>query len=141
MAHAPDDNMQRLIQRHSWVKSHEGRIKINVDKAYCQEMGIRSVGGVARDSNGSILASFAERIVGTSSASLTEATAFPKGIQLALRRGWTHATIKGDAINVVNRLDNPCMDLSTLRVQLQPTRDLIKSFHNLTFFLCESVRQ
>ncbi|KAK8564749.1 hypothetical protein V6N12_058332 [Hibiscus sabdariffa] len=76
---------------------------------------------------------FCKKIKGHKLDSLVEVAAFLKGIHLAIRRGWSDATIESGVINVVNGLANPSMELSTLGVQLQPARDIINRFNGLRF--------
>ncbi|KAK8596651.1 hypothetical protein V6N12_065134 [Hibiscus sabdariffa] len=68
---------------------------------------------------------------GSYNAGLAEATTFHEGIQLVIDMNWTDAQVEGDAINIVNRLANSTLDMSTLGVQTEKDRQTLRNFKDI----------
>ncbi|KAK8597870.1 hypothetical protein V6N13_095266 [Hibiscus sabdariffa] len=67
-----------------WTCPPVHTIKINVDYTFSRATGIATIGGVARDHDGFVLAGFAAKLKGTHPAKIVEAKAFHTGLQLAI---------------------------------------------------------
>ncbi|KAL4283361.1 hypothetical protein GQ457_16G031550 [Hibiscus cannabinus] len=98
----------------SWKKPKSDVIKINFDGSYRSTDGAASVGVVARDHHGMVVASCCKYIATATNASVVEAFACFEAILLALDRGWSEVEITGDAANVINILNDPVSGISNL---------------------------
>ncbi|KAK8521662.1 hypothetical protein V6N12_031553 [Hibiscus sabdariffa] len=95
--------------------------------------GQGAVGFIARDWNGEVLAGGAKMVHDPCSPNLAKAEAFMAGVALAVGKRCTRVVFEGDAIEIVNRLGNPILDLSTLGTQLEPIREATKDFISRSF--------
>ncbi|KAK8644655.1 hypothetical protein V6N13_123957 [Hibiscus sabdariffa] len=116
-----------------WRKPDPGVIKINVERGFSEITGQGAVGFIARDWNGEVLAGGAKMVHDPCSPNLAKAEAFMAGVALAVGKRCTRVVFEGDAIEIVNRLGNPILDLSTLGTQLEPIREATKDFISRSF--------
>ncbi|KAE8667347.1 hypothetical protein F3Y22_tig00112411pilonHSYRG00033 [Hibiscus syriacus] len=124
-----DRDEVRFSRFRRWIKPGQEEIKVNVDGAFCKENRKASIGVVARDSQGMVIAGLAKMINPPSSAESAEVAAFTEGIKLAIENGWNRVIIEGDAISIVNRLANKrtgkIQDFSTIGLLLNEARLLL----------------
>ncbi|KAK4392664.1 putative 1-phosphatidylinositol-3-phosphate 5-kinase FAB1D [Sesamum angolense] len=89
-----------------------GTIKINFDGAVLHKGCKVGIGGVARDSTGSVLAWFSRKYQGQVNGEIAEALAAREAIDLAIRHGWNRILIEGDCLNLINKLNSSEPDQS-----------------------------
>ncbi|KAK8533059.1 hypothetical protein V6N13_046237 [Hibiscus sabdariffa] len=131
MAHTSGDRLSALRHAPVWRKPAVGKVKINVDAAYCATTGAAPIGVIAMDDDGLVLSGLAKCFNGNYNVGLAKAMTFHEGIQLAINRNWTDAQVEGDAINTGNELANPTMDMSTIDVQTEYDRQTLRNFKDI----------
>ncbi|KAK8478897.1 hypothetical protein V6N12_033807 [Hibiscus sabdariffa] len=63
-----------------------------------------------------------KRLEGSQNAGMAEAATVHEGIKLEIDMGWTHANVEGDAMDIIIKLANHILDLSTIGVKLERDR-------------------
>ncbi|KAK8690776.1 hypothetical protein V6N13_074302 [Hibiscus sabdariffa] len=122
MAHAIVSKPTITRQTPIWRKPIVCSVKINVDGAYSPASGHSAVGIVARDNDGMVLVGLTKRLEGSQNAGMAEAATVHEGIKLEIDMGWTHANVEGDAMDIIIKLANHILDLSTIGVKLERDR-------------------
>ncbi|KAL0449347.1 UNVERIFIED_CONTAM: hypothetical protein Slati_1491100 [Sesamum latifolium] len=93
-----------------WTPPMAGMIKINFDGAVLQNGCEVGIGGVARDSSGSVLAWFSCRFQRQVDSRIAEALAAREAIDLAINHRWSRVLIEGDCLSLINKLNNSDLD-------------------------------
>ncbi|KAK4397218.1 hypothetical protein Sango_1558400 [Sesamum angolense] len=96
-----------------WIPLEAGTIKINFDGAVLQKGCKVGIGGVARDSTGSVLAWFSRKYQRQVNGEIAEALAAKEAVDLAIRHGWNRILIEGDCLNLINKLNSSEPDYHT----------------------------
>ncbi|KAE8653934.1 hypothetical protein F3Y22_tig00117056pilonHSYRG00528 [Hibiscus syriacus] len=92
--------------------------KINVDDAFISDTRASTVGLIARDHYGAVIAAHAIPLAPLSESSQVEAVAITGGILLALELDCERMVIESDASNVVSQFLSDGLDLSVLNFHL-----------------------
>ncbi|KAL0449428.1 UNVERIFIED_CONTAM: hypothetical protein Slati_1499200 [Sesamum latifolium] len=110
-----------------------GTTKINFDGAALQKGHEAGIGGVARDSNGLILAWFSYELQRTVDGETAEALTARETADLAKKFGWNNVRIEGDCVNLINKLKSPDMDYSASEPLVQVTKLALASTFVIPF--------
>ncbi|KAK8633413.1 hypothetical protein V6N13_014259 [Hibiscus sabdariffa] len=113
----------------SWKKLKGDTIKINFDGAYHFTDGTTTVGVVARDNHGMVVAGCCKYIEAKNNAFVVEAFACFEAILLALDHGWLKVEITGDNANVINMSNDSVVGISNLANYLTEARALLQQMH------------
>ncbi|KAE8658214.1 hypothetical protein F3Y22_tig00116974pilonHSYRG00154 [Hibiscus syriacus] len=108
----------------SLSKPVAGITKINVDGAFCSTTHSSTVGLVARDRFGSVIAAHAVPLESLTDSSHVEAAAITQGLLLALELNCSRVIVESDAANVVSQLLFDGIDLFVLQFHLSDARSL-----------------
>ncbi|KAL0430294.1 UNVERIFIED_CONTAM: ABC transporter I family member 10 [Sesamum radiatum] len=90
---------QNRLGASKWSLPPVGTIKINFDGAVLQKGCEAGIGGVARDSNGSILAWFSYKLQRRVDGEIAKALAATEAADLARKFKWNNVWIEGDCLN------------------------------------------
>ncbi|KAK8572438.1 hypothetical protein V6N12_028491 [Hibiscus sabdariffa] len=106
-------------------------MKISVDGVFSSLTKTAFIRVVVRDLDDFVCTGLTMCLDGPHTAATTEAIAFCESIRLTVSVQWTNALIEGGAINIVNLLANPSIDLSTIGIQLEEIRIQLSLFSSL----------
>ena len=90
-----------VMPGHGWRPPEAGLVKINTDGAISFDTTTAGAGGVAR-SNHRLLGAWCKPYTGITDPLIAEATALRDGVLFAKLRGYTHAIMKVDCLEMVN---------------------------------------
>jgi ribonuclease HI len=86
-------NLKSVPSSSIWMTPKKGRLKLNFDGS--SKSNGSSIGGVYRDHKGKFILGYAQGISRVTS-SVAELVALKRGLQLAVKKGWTDISIEGD---------------------------------------------
>jgi len=89
------------VLRQGWKKPPEGKVMVNVDEAFNENGGCRSVGPIIRDCSGGVLAAAHSFIPHLVDAPMAEAYALKEGLMLAQHIGCNRLIIQSNCMKVV----------------------------------------
>ncbi|XP_050207383.1 uncharacterized protein LOC126656807 [Mercurialis annua] len=122
-----------IIQNLHWQPPSYNGIKINFDGAVHVQSKICAGACVARDTRGSVLASFARQFRSVTSPALCEAFALREALLLAIRMRLKFVHFEGDAKSIIEAMtENKPTDVAC-EVVIQDCRKLSKPFPFFTF--------
>ncbi|KAK8487261.1 hypothetical protein V6N13_015099 [Hibiscus sabdariffa] len=116
-----------IKQAPRWRKPIGDTIKLTIDVAFNIHIWVATFGIVARDMDSFVLTRKASMMEGRHTLEIVEAYAFQEGVMMALDKGWQHVVLEGDVINIVHRLANPDLKLSTPAAILKATSQRLQS--------------
>ena len=116
-----------------WIPPPVGSVMVTVDAAGFAPSRRMGVGVVIRDYTGSFLAACRETFVEVIIPELAEARAVFHGISFAEEEGFSNIVIGSDCLSVVQRLNSPTTDRSTLGSVLDDIKRLAVSFSSCEF--------
>ncbi|KAL6180423.1 hypothetical protein ACLB2K_047086 [Fragaria x ananassa] len=94
-----------------WSCPPRGRLKVNIDWSFGQELGSGGVGVVVRNYEGECVATFARPFQYALSAFHMEAEALRAGMLICIQQGWQDVEVESDCVNLVHALQNTDDDL------------------------------
>ncbi|KAF7821353.1 reverse transcriptase [Senna tora] len=109
-----------------------GTVKLNTDAGTLAEGG-GVLGGLLRDGNGVCVAAFTERVDMSHNATVLEAKAIRRGMEVAVGLGFERVVCESDAKVVLDFLMNMDAPLCQLRTTCQQIVDLKSSFSIIEF--------
>ncbi|KAM0838014.1 hypothetical protein ACQ4PT_061260 [Festuca glaucescens] len=86
-------NLKSVPSSSIWTTPKKGRLKLNFDGSSKSKGS--SIGGVYRDHKGKFILGYAQGISRVTS-SVAELVALKRGLQLAVKKGWSDISIEGD---------------------------------------------
>ena len=90
--------------REGWKKPPEGKVMVNVDASFDEDVGCGSVGAIIRDSLGRVLVAAHSFIPHVVDAPMAEAYALKEGLMLAQHIGCNRLIIQSDCMEVVETM-------------------------------------
>jgi hypothetical protein len=96
----------------SWVPPKEGTVKINVDAAFCPKSGASSIGAVARNSQGIVIAAVSKPIGTCQDVVDAEAEAILAGLRLGLELQVQSLVLESDSQVAVGAATNKTLNKS-----------------------------
>lgn len=90
-----------LVQPSRWKVPDAGCLKLNVDAGLRVGGCFAGAGGVVRDLNGTVIACFAKKLVGSFSPYVAECLALREGLEFATACGLQISVVETDALAVV----------------------------------------
>ncbi|KAF7801572.1 putative RNA-directed DNA polymerase [Senna tora] len=109
-----------------WEKPASNFVKINVDAALKKDGG-GVLGGLIRDEHSRCLGVFRNSVGYPNDPTKLEAMAVKQGLELALKVGCNKVIVEGDALLVMEMLNTPCDQASSLNALC---RDVLRFCHN-----------
>ncbi|XP_062021282.1 uncharacterized protein LOC133737805 [Rosa rugosa] len=105
-------NTAAVHNRVSWKPLQQGHLKPNFDGACDSKNGICGLGVVFRDNQGVLKGALAIPQIGNLSPRPVEALALLHGLRFADHVGFTNLEVEGDALSIINVLQDSSEDLS-----------------------------
>ncbi|KAL6206870.1 hypothetical protein ACLB2K_024116 [Fragaria x ananassa] len=111
-----------------WECPPSGRLKINVDGAFCSDNGYGGIGVVVRDDFGIGIAAVVRPFLHAHSVLNMEAEACRVGLLLGIHQGWTNIDIESNSTILVVALKSEEEDLSevTMNMEREAAESLIQ---------------
>ena len=97
-----------------WRAPDAGFIMINVDCAINQTDAIRGIGMVARNIDGMVVGAVQSNVNGIKDPTLIETLVAVRALYFAKDRGFTKLVLEGDALGVINKVNDNTFDLSMI---------------------------
>ncbi|KAL4352719.1 hypothetical protein GQ457_06G011920 [Hibiscus cannabinus] len=123
----------RSVSSTVWKKPGPSQVKINVDGAWVAAMRVAAIGVIARDQHGLMIDGCARRVEGNHTAETIEACAFTEGVRMALRNGWELVIVEGDALGIINSLNEASLDDSVAGTYLTEAWKVAQDKEGLCF--------
>ncbi|GLT76792.1 hypothetical protein SLA2020_484300 [Shorea laevis] len=98
---------QSLVGRPKWKKPDVGMVKGNWDAAIDFKNQRMGVGLVVRNSTGSVLAAMCSSVPFITDPTTAEVVALQKAVSVCLDLGFQRIQLEGDALEIVQALQNP----------------------------------
>ncbi|XP_024164232.1 uncharacterized protein LOC112171254 [Rosa chinensis] len=113
----------------NWRPPSVGCLKMNFDGACDAKNNVCGLGVVFRDNVGLLKGAMAVPQVGNLPPRSVEALALLHGLRFALHLGYTSLEVEGDALSVVNALEDSSNDLSVEGHIIEEVKSLVQLFH------------
>jgi hypothetical protein len=110
---------------HKWKPPPLGLVKLNVDASFNLISGGAGLGGVFRDSQGTVLGAFTAFHASVSSATHGELLALLVGVQEACKRHMVPLLVESDCLSIVQALQSAVLDFSELGFLLEDLRQML----------------
>ncbi|KAL0449471.1 UNVERIFIED_CONTAM: hypothetical protein Slati_1503500 [Sesamum latifolium] len=101
----PRKHVRHGARPSKWIRPDTGTIKINFDGVVHHKGCEVGIGGVARDSDGFVLAWFSRKFQRQVDGEIAEALAAREAVDLVLRHGWNSVLIEGDCLGLINKIN------------------------------------
>ncbi|XP_024157591.1 uncharacterized protein LOC112165325 [Rosa chinensis] len=111
-----------------WKPPQLGHLKMNFDGAHDGKNGVCGLGVVFRDTQGNLKGAMAVPQIGNIAPRSIEALALLHGLRFALHVGFTMIEIEGDALSVINALQENSEDYSAEGHLIDEVKFLVQSF-------------
>ncbi|XP_004292412.1 PREDICTED: putative ribonuclease H protein At1g65750-like [Fragaria vesca subsp. vesca] len=112
-----------------WSCPPRGRLKVNIDGSFEQELGSGGVGVVVRNYEGECVATFARPFQYALSAFHMEAEALRAGMLICIQQGWEDVEVESDCVNLVHALHNTDDDLSIAGRVIEDCQRYVSAFN------------
>jgi ribonuclease HI len=119
-----------------WMKPPEGKVMVNVDASFDDDIGSNSVGAIIRDCMGGVLAathSFVSHLV---DAPLAEAYALKEGLMLAQHIGCNQLIIQSDRMEVVETMKDGGFTTNSAAAVYDECNIIWSGFQDITIEHC-----
>ncbi|PRQ57087.1 putative ribonuclease H-like domain, reverse transcriptase zinc-binding domain-containing protein [Rosa chinensis] len=114
-----------------WQCPPSGRLKINVDGAFCLEDGRGGIGVVVRDDSGKGIAALARPFVHAHSILHMEAEACRAGLLLGIYQGWADVDIESDSAILIAALKSEEKNFSEVSRVLDDCKEYFNAFQSI----------
>ncbi|XP_042974783.1 uncharacterized protein LOC122306422 [Carya illinoinensis] len=121
-----------------WKKPSEGKYKLNWDAAIDVSRDLVGIGGIIRDCNGEVLATLRAKRKMILSPFAAEAYALMVAMLFSNEAGILKLMLKGDSLQVVQKLQKLVEDWSIGGLIVEDTRKVLKSF--ISWSVCHTKR-
>lgn len=116
----------------SWKSPCSPYIKFNFDAAFQSSNHTAAVGVIGRNAMGRVLVSKSKAISNVASSFAVEAYACKEAVELGLYLSLPKVIIEGDALSIIKKYNNLCLDRSEIGPILQDVRKKKEEFQEIS---------
>jgi ribonuclease HI len=130
--HHPPKVKNKCRPASHWDPPPSGRLKVNIDGAFCPNQCKGGLGVIVRNENGDCIAAMHRSLPFISSAFQAEAEACRIGLLMAIQHGWDNILLETDCSALNTALANLEVDLSDVGCIVKDCREYLKNFASIS---------